>query len=104
MAEDQELEAVGVSYREGDSAPVIASISQGDQARAVCALARELGVYVHEDPLLLDELKRLEEGEQVPPQLFEIIAVILSFSYILQGRTPESYTRPDGTRAINAEI
>ena len=71
------------------------------QAQAIVDMAKELGIYIHRDPQLLNELKRLREGEQVPPELFTIIATILSFSYILQGKTPSSYTRPDGSRAIN---
>ena len=48
-------------------------------------------------------IKALEEGEEVPKELFEIIATILAFSYYLQGKTPSSYTREDGSRAINTE-
>ena len=66
-------------------------------------LAKELGVYIHKDPVLLNELKALKEGEQVPEQLFQIIAEILAFSYLLQGKTPESYIRADGTKAINTK-
>ena len=64
-------------------------------------MAKELGIYVHKDPALLNQLKNLKEGEDVPKELFEIIAVILSFSYILQGKTPDTYKRPDGSTAVN---
>ena len=66
-------------------------------------MAKELGIYVHEDPLLADELSRLQEGEQIPKELFEVIAVILSFSYILQGKTPDVYKRKDGSTAVNID-
>ena len=69
----------------------------------VIDMAKELGVYIHKDPVLLNELKALKEGEQVPEQLFQIIAEILAFSYLLQGKTPESYVRADGTKAINTK-
>ena len=49
------------------------------------------------------ELKHLKEGEGVPKELYSIIAEILAFSYYLQGKTPSSYTRPDGSRAINTD-
>lgn len=94
-------EAVGISYEEGAEAPKISAIGSGDRARAIVDMAKELGIYIHRDPVLLNELQRLQEGDEVPAELFEAIAIILSFSYILQGKTPENWTRPDGSRAIN---
>ena len=70
-------------------------------ADAIVEMANELGIYVHKDQQLLNQLKCLKEGEEVPRELFEVIAQILAFSYILQGKTPQSYTRADGSRAIN---
>ena len=97
-------EAIGISYDEDTKrTPVISSKGEGAMADAIVAMANELGIYVHKDEQLLNELKRLKEGQEVPPQLFGIIATILSFSYLLQGRTPEGWTRPDGTRAINTK-
>ena len=80
-------EAVGISYDE--------------DKRTTPTMANELGIYVHKDQQLLNQLKCLKEGEEVPRELFEVIAQILAFSYILQGKTPQSYTRADGSRAIN---
>ncbi|MGN0903193.1 MAG: EscU/YscU/HrcU family type III secretion system export apparatus switch protein [Succinivibrio sp.] len=93
--------AVGISYHEGDSSPFISALGYECRAQAIIDMAKELGIYVHKDPVLLNELKNLKEGEQVPEQLFGIISVILSFSYILQGKTPETYTRSDGSKAVN---
>ncbi|MBQ9274916.1 MAG: EscU/YscU/HrcU family type III secretion system export apparatus switch protein [Succinivibrio sp.] len=97
------LEAVSLSYDSASAAPTVAALGSGERAEAIVAMAQELGIYVHRDPQLLNELKRLKEGEQVPEQLFGIIATILSFSYILQGKTPDSWTRADGTRAVNTK-
>ncbi len=101
--ENKELFAASISYKENDKAPVISSLGEGDRARAIVEMAKELGIYVHEDPLLADELSRLQEGEQIPKELFEVIAVILSFSYILQGKTPDVYKRKDGSTAVNID-
>ena len=95
--------AVAISYNEEKKSPFVRALGYESRAQAIIDMAKELGVYIHKDPVLLNELKALKEGEQVPEQLFQIIAEILAFSYLLQGKTPESYVRADGTKAINTK-
>ena len=95
--------AVAISYNEEKKSPFVSALGYESRAQAIIDMAKELGVYIHKDPVLLNELKSLKEGEQVPEQLFQIIAEILAFSYLLQGKTPESYIRADGTKAINTK-
>lgn len=95
--------AVAISYNEEKKSPFVSALGYESRAQAIIDMAKELGVYIHKDPVLLNELKALKEGEQVPEQLFQIIAEILAFSYLLQGKTPESYLRTDGTKAINTK-
>ncbi len=95
--------AIAISYNEEKKSPFVSALGYESRAQAIIDMAKELGVYVHKDPVLLNELKALKEGEQVPEQLFQIIAEILAFSYLLQGKTPESYVRADGTKAINTK-
>lgn len=95
--------AVAISYNEEKKSPFVSALGYESRAQAIIDMAKELGVYIHKDPVLLNELKALKEGEQVPEQLFQIIAEILAFSYLLQGKTPESYVRADGSKAINTK-
>ena len=95
--------AVAISYNEEKKSPFVSALGYESRAQAIIDMAKELGVYIHKDPVLLNELKALKEGEQVLEQLFQIIAEILAFSYLLQGKTPESYVRADGTKAINTK-
>lgn len=95
--------AVAISYNEEKKSPFVSALGYESRAQAIIDMAKELGVYIHKDPVLLNELKALKEGEQVPEQLFQIIAEILAFSYLLQGKTPESYVKADGTKAINTK-
>uniref|UniRef100_UPI00402AE59C EscU/YscU/HrcU family type III secretion system export apparatus switch protein n=1 Tax=Succinivibrio sp. TaxID=2053619 RepID=UPI00402AE59C len=95
--------AVAISYNEEKKSPFVSALGYESRAQAIIDMAKELGVHIHKDPVLLNELKALKEGEQVPEQLFQIIAEILAFSYLLQGKTPESYVRADGTKAINTK-
>lgn len=95
-------EAVGITYDDAtQKTPTISSKGEGAMADAIVEMANELGIYVHRDEQLLDQLKCLKEGEEVPRELFEVIAQIMAFSYLLQGKTPAAWTRPDGSRAIN---
>lgn len=95
-------EAVGITYDEDkQTTPVVSSKGEGAVADAIVEMANELGIYIHQDEQLLKQLKCLKEGEEIPRELFEVIAQILAFSYLLQGKTPQAYTRADGSRAIN---
>ncbi|MCR5085500.1 MAG: EscU/YscU/HrcU family type III secretion system export apparatus switch protein [Succinivibrionaceae bacterium] len=101
---DPPTSAVGISYdQERGGSPVISAIGDGQRAEAICDMAKELGIYIHRDEQLLEELKSLREGESVPKQLYGVIATIIAFSYLLQGKTPEYWTREDGSRAVNVD-
>ena len=80
--EMENLKAVALSYS-GTGSPTVSSKGQGEYASQIVSMAKECGLYVHEDPVLL------------------IIAEILSYSYLLQGKFPEHWKRKDGTDAIN---
>ena len=41
--------------------------------------AKENKIPVHEDSKLADTLSRLEIGEMIPPELYEVVAEILVF-------------------------
>lgn len=102
--DDKINKAISISYDDNKSSPTISAKGEGAYADAIVDMAKELGIYIHKDKRLLDELSSLKEGESVPEQLFDIIATILAFSYVLQGKTPDSWNRTDGTRAINTKV
>ena len=95
--------AIALSYDEEKKSPFVSALGYEERAEAIIEMAKELGLYVHKDPALFNQLKNLKEGEEIPKELFTIIATILSFSYILQGKTPEKYTRADGSTALNTK-
>ena len=98
--EMENLQAVALSYS-GTGSPTVSSKGQGEYASQIVSMAKECGLYVHEDPVLLSQLERPKEGQSIPKELFVIIAEILSYSYLLQGKFPEHWKRKDGTDAIN---
>jgi flagellar biosynthesis protein len=102
--------AVGIKYNQGSEAgtssggapsggaptggaPTIIAKGFGDLADEIITLARQNGVLVHEDPYLSDFLATLDLGQEIPDHLYHVIAELISFSYVLQGKFPDSWAK-----------
>lgn len=77
-------------------APTVIAKGFGDLADEIVRLARQNGVLVHEDPYLSDFLATLDLGQEIPDQLYHVIAELIAFSYVLQGKFPESWAKSHG--------
>jgi flagellar biosynthesis protein len=95
-----EKEIIGLTY-DGSSAPFVTQRATGSIAEQILSLANEQGMYIHQDPELLERLAVLQDGDPIPPALFVVIAEILAYSYLLQGKTPDHWRRSDGSTAID---
>ncbi len=71
--------AVALSYEAGEDAPKVIATGKGYLAEKIINRAREAQVPLHQDAKLADTLSRLELGEMIPPELYEIVAEILVF-------------------------
>lgn len=91
---NQDSEA-GISSGEAPTggAPTIIAKGFGDLADEIITLARQNGVLIHEDPYLSDFLATLDLGQEIPEQLYHVIAELISFSYVLQGKFPDSWAK-----------
>lgn len=84
MADDKEKQkvktAVALSYDPNeDGAPKVIASGKGALADKIIEQAKEHKIPVHEDDNLADTLSRLEIGEMIPPELYEVVAEILVF-------------------------
>jgi flagellar biosynthesis protein len=84
MADNKEKQkvktAVALSYDPNeDGAPKVIASGKGALADKIIEQAREHKIPVHEDDKLADTLSRLEIGEMIPPELYEVVAEILVF-------------------------
>ena len=52
---------------------------KGALAEKIIEQAKENKIPVHQDDKLADTLSRLEIGEMIPPELYEVVAEILVF-------------------------
>ena len=71
--------AVALSYMPGDAAPKILATGKGHVAQKIIEEAKKADVPFYKDSKLADTLSRLEIGEAIPPELYEVVAEILVF-------------------------
>lgn len=83
-------EAIALFY-DGENAPVLSTKQQGEAAQALIDAAIAAGIPLYENPALLNELSELGLGQEIPPELYRLIAEILAFAFYIQGKTPPGY-------------
>lgn len=71
--------AVALSYDPDDSAPKIVATGKGKLAEKIVQTAKDSKVPVHQDDKLADTLSKLDIGDFIPPELYEVVAEILVF-------------------------
>lgn len=76
--------AVALAYAPGDAAPKVVAKGRGLIAEEIINRAKEHGVYVHESPELVTLLQQVDLDEQIPPQLYVVIAELLAWLYRLE--------------------
>jgi flagellar biosynthesis protein len=77
--------AVAMRYdQEKDGAPVVTAKGEGLIARRIVEIARTADVPVVEDAALVSALLSLELGQEIPVELYEAVARILSWIYKLE--------------------
>ncbi|MCE5274748.1 MAG: EscU/YscU/HrcU family type III secretion system export apparatus switch protein [Deltaproteobacteria bacterium] len=79
---DREQKAVALTYERGkDKAPRVTAKGRGALAEKILALARQHGVPIEKDSTLLEALYRLEINEDIPEELYKVVAEVLAFIY-----------------------
>lgn len=82
MDEKLNQKAVALKYDpEVDQAPVVVAKGKGYIAETIINTAKESGVPIKEDNELINYLMSLDLYEEIPPELYSIIAEILAFIY-----------------------
>ena len=76
---EKEKTAVALAYVPGERAPKILATGKGKVAEKIIEVAEENDVPQYEDSELAETLSKLEIGEMIPPELYEVVAEILVF-------------------------
>jgi len=71
--------AVAVVYEPGEAAPKILATGKGLIAEKIIEKGQESNVPLYRDDKLAETLSKLEIGEMIPPELYEVVAEILVF-------------------------
>lgn len=75
----KEKTAVAVAYNPGEVAPKILAVGKGEVSERIIETAKENDVPFYQDNKLAETLSRLQIGDTIPPELYEVVAEILVF-------------------------
>ncbi len=82
---NREQQAAALGYDlEKDSAPKILAKGKGDIAEKILKKAEEKNIPIQTDKDLVKTLLALEIGQEIPVELYEVVAEILAFIYSLE--------------------
>lgn len=76
---DADKTAVAISYEPGEAAPKILATGKGKVAEKIIETAKENKVPTYKDNKLASTLSKLQIGDMIPPELYEVVAEILVF-------------------------
>jgi len=80
--------AIALEYGAQTRAPIVVAKGSGEVGERIIEEARKRGIFIAEDPGLLDLLSQLETDEQIPVECYTAVAVILAWAYRLRGMVP----------------
>jgi len=81
----QRKKAVALKYDiEKDKAPWIIASGKGEIADRIIETAEKNEIPIEKDQDVVEVLAHLNIGDEIPPELYEVIAEILSFIYSLE--------------------
>ena len=76
--------AVALKYDSSvDNAPRVLAKGSGEVAKKIIEIAKEHNIYVHNDPDLIEVLSLLDLNDEIPPDLYVVVAELLAFVYSL---------------------
>ncbi len=75
-------EAIALGYDEArDAAPTVKAKGKGDVAENILRKAEEHNIPVQEDATLIALLSELNINEQIPEELYHVVAEVFAFIY-----------------------
>ncbi|MFV0441705.1 MAG: EscU/YscU/HrcU family type III secretion system export apparatus switch protein [Lachnospirales bacterium] len=76
---DKNKKAIALKYDKDTVAPEVVAKGAGHVAEKILEIAKDKEIPIYEDAQLADELANLDLGENIPPELYEVVAKILIF-------------------------
>ncbi len=76
--------ATALKYQpKSDNAPKVIAKGKGKVAEKIIEIAKEHNIYIHNDPDLIEVLYQLDLNEDIPSELYVVVAELLAFVYSL---------------------
>lgn len=82
--------AVALHY-DGYQTPTVAAKGYNQLAEHIIEQVKQQGGLIHKDEVLSNYLNNLEVGDEIPEPLYRIIAELIAFSWVLNGKTPPGW-------------
>jgi len=90
MTETRIKKAVALKYEKSrDHAPRVTAKGARKIAERIIELAGEKGIPITEDPDLVGALMKLDLQDEIPQELYKVVAEILAFAYGLNRKVME---------------
>lgn len=89
MSKKKNKVAIALNYDESSSAPRIVAKGKGYVAEKIIDQAIENDIIIHENESLTQDLIKLEIGQEIPEELYVVVAEILTFVYDLDKEESE---------------
>ena len=81
-------EAVALGYNPNkDDAPRVLASGREKIAEQIISIARENGIPIKDDPVLTAALMEIDINNTIPPELYRVVAEVLSYIYRIQQKT-----------------
>lgn len=76
---DKNKKAVAIRYDGSTIAPQVIAKGQGYMAQKILENATNENIPTYEDKELVEELTKIDLGDNIPPELYEVVAKVLVF-------------------------
>jgi flagellar biosynthesis protein len=81
--------AVSLQYnQEGDCAPKLTAKGQGWLAEKIISMAQKQNIPIKKDKDLIELLEKIDIGQEIPEELYKIVAELLAWVYDLNKEYP----------------
>jgi len=80
MVNNKRQKAAAIRYDpENHNAPIVVASGVGQQAERILALAKEHNIPLQQDTTLIEALIKLDIGQEIPAELYKVVAEVLVF-------------------------
>ncbi len=91
MTKEQNDKRAVALYYDGETVPKVTAGGSGDIAETIIAIAEENGIPLREDAELVALLAELDLGEAIPEELYQVVAEVIAFAYLVTGKFPKDW-------------